>query len=73
MKSDTTAETTRINVLNNGITYMRFTALLRQPHMRRVIALNLEGKSCDLNNQWTVVLVRWLAACEASTILIHCL
>ena len=34
---------------------MCFIALLRLPHyMQLAIALNLEGKSCDLNNQWTV-------------------
>ena len=33
---------------------MCFAALLRLPRMRLAIALNLEGKSCDLNNQWTV-------------------
>ena len=31
-----------------------FTALLHLPHMRLAIALNLEGKSCVLNNQRTV-------------------
>ena len=53
-----TVETTT-KILNIGFTYMCFTALLclllvLVLHMRLAIALNLEGKSCDLNNQWTV-------------------
>ena len=40
--------------LNNGLTCMRFTALLRLPQMRLAIALNFEGKLCDLNSQWAV-------------------
>ena len=48
-----TAETTT-KILNNGLACRCFIALLRLPHMRLAIALNLEGKSCDLNNQWAV-------------------
>ena len=48
-----TAETTT-EFLKNGLTCMCFTALLRLSHKRLALALNLEGKSCDLNNQWTV-------------------
>ena len=39
--------------LNNGLTYLCFTSLLRQSHKRLAIALNLDSRSCDLNNQWT--------------------
>ena len=48
-----TAETTT-KFLNNGLTCMCFTALLHLSHKQLAIGLNLEGKSCDLNNQWTV-------------------
>ena len=53
------------NVLNNGITYMCFISMLRLllSHMRLAIVPNLEGKSCDLSNEWSV-LVRRLAACS---------
>ena len=48
-----TAETTT-KFLNNGTTCTCFTALLRLSHKQLAIALNSEGKSCDLNNQGTV-------------------
>ena len=45
---------TATTFLNNGLACVCFTALLRLPHMRRAIELNLEGISCELSNQSTV-------------------
>ena len=60
LRTRRTAETT--TTFNNGLTCTCFTALLRRPHRQLAIALNLDGKSCDLNNQWTVGPGTWLAA-----------